>query len=291
VCVIEAAAKEICAGFNANWAQAVVIHYDEPEENELPNSKIKNATGGESQRIEKKGIDAYMADRNHSFIFTSNNENGVVRLSGTKSGEDRRYSVIITNIVMVDYVMETQNVDFDTAKERVNSIAQLVKDNKEVAKWLAHIILKHNVMDAVVLQPLHGIDYDNRFQDQKTILNRAFDVIFPIFQSEGFIATDLLLDLVHILTDNSKYKIVTVRRQFENYLKNKKQLPKLVDKVQIDYLWKGAQIFDLSKDRPRRSIITCSDTPGNTFNYDLVSNTKMIKGIGITSEVCSLAIN
>jgi hypothetical protein len=291
VCVIEAAAKEIMSGFNANWASAVVIHYDEPEEDELPNSKIKNATGGETQRIERKGVDAFMADRNFSFIFTSNNETGVVKLTGNRAGEDRRYSVMITNIVMVDYIMELENCDFDTAKQRVNSIAQLVKNNEEVAKWLAHVMIKHNVMNMEVLQPLHGIDYSNRFEDQKTILNRAFDAIFPVFLSQKFIATDLLLELIHILTDNEKYKAITVRRHFESYLKNKKMEPRMIDRVRIDYQWKGVSTHQY-KDRVQRSIITLAPVqPVDVFDYSTVSSAKMVKGIGLTADACILSLN
>lgn len=291
MCVIEAAAKEIMSGFNANWASAVVIHYDEPEENELPNSKIKNATGGESQRIERKGVDAFMADRNFSFVFTSNNETGVVKLTGNRAGEDRRYSVMITNVVMVDYIMELEGCDFETAKQRTNEIAQLVKNNKEVAKWLGHVIMKHDIMSMEVLQPLHGIDYSNRFEDQKSVLNRAFDAIYPVVVSEQFIASDLLLELVHILTDNTKYKVTTVRRHFESYLKNKKHTPKCVDRVKVDYQWKGEAIFDSAKDRPQRTLISMIEDPGTKFSYDLVSSAKMVKGIGLVSDACILSIN
>ena len=293
-CVIEAAAKEISAGFNANWAQAIVIHYDEPEEDELPNSKIKNATGSESQRIEKKGIDAYMADRNHSFVFTSNNENGVVRLSGTRTGEDRRYSVIITNIVMVDYIMETENVDFETAKNRTNTIAQLVKDNKEVSKWLAHIIMKHNATQMSVLPPLHGIDYSNRFEDQKSILYRAFDAIYPVFVSQGMIPDELLLEIVQVLTDNSKYKIITVRRKFEDYLKNKKHTTKHADRIRVDYTFNGSSVESSARSRQQKGLIYLTTNgaviPPEEFAYDLVSTKNVSFNQPLSSSTCKLAV-
>lgn len=278
VCVIEAAAKEINAGFNSNWANAVVLHYDEPEENELANSKIKNATGGESQRIERKGVDAYIADRNYSIVFTSNNENGVVVLSGNKTGEDRRFSVISTNVVMTDYIMKTENINIDQAKDRVNSIAQLVKDNKEVSKWLAHIILKHQVNDIDVLQPLHGSDYNNRFNDQKSNIINAFDAILPIVEQEGFIPTNLLLELVHVLTDNDNYKIISVGKQFQNYLKNKQIAYTQHRNIRIDYKWNDEYIEEKLIKNKKANIIALKDIGGVTvdFNYNLLSSAKRI---------------
>lgn len=293
-CVVTAAAKEISAGFNANWANAVIIHYDEPEENELPNSKIKNATGSDQQRIEKKGIDAYMADRNYSILFTSNNENGVARLTGTRTGEDRRYSVLITNIVLTDYLMETEGLTFDDAKERTNQIAQLVKDDKEVAKWLGHVMMKHNCYSMIVIPPLHGIDYANRFEDQKNILQRAFDSIYPVFMSQGMIPDELLLDLVHVLTDNTKYKIITVRRQFENYLKNKKHVTRHVDKVRVDYTWGGGSNEPSVRMRTQKSIIALGNDTSvavpEVFALDLISSKNLVRGIMLDGKNCTLTV-
>ena len=293
-CVVTAAAKEISAGFNANWANAVIIHYDEPEEDELPNSKIKNATGSDQQRIEKKGIDAYMADRNYSILFTSNNENGVARLTGTRTGEDRRYSVLITNIVLTDYLMETENLSFEDAKERTNQIAQLVKDDKEVAKWLGHVMMKHNCYSMTVLPPLHGIDYANRFEDQKSILHRAFDAIYPVFMSQGMIPDELLLEIVHVLTDNSKYKVVTVRRQFENYLKNKKHVTRHVDRVRVDYTWGGGSNEPQAKLRSQRSVIAlgtdASDPVPESFALDLISSKNLVRGLALDAKNCILTV-
>lgn len=291
VCVIEGAAKEIVAGFNANWTNAVVIHYDEPEENELPNSKIKNSTGGESQRIERKGIDAYMADRNYNFIFTSNNENGVVILVGVSSGEDRRYSVVSTNIVMVQYIMEKEKVDLETAKKRTNQIAQMVKDPKEVAKWLAHCIVKHDVANIEVLQPLHGIDYKNRFQDQKTTITCVFDLIYPIYISQGFIGYGLLHDIVISLTNNNKWTERGVGKEFKRYLKNRGHLPYVISKQRVDYIFNGISIYTFPKDRAQTSVI--SDTPvllNDQFNYNLVSTKTINAALPLSEMTCVLRL-
>ena len=49
----------------------------------------------------------------------------------------------------------------------LNSIKELCQNREEVAKWLAHIILKHNLSNMSILQPLHGEDYRARFEEQK----------------------------------------------------------------------------------------------------------------------------
>lgn len=294
VCVIEAAAKEISAGFNANWAQAVVIHYDEPESDELPDSKIKNATGGESQRIEKKGIDAYMADRNHSFVFTSNNDDGVVKLSGNRSGEDRRYSVISTNIPIVNHIMETYGCSLDEAMDRTNQIALMVKDPVEVAKWLAHIITKHDVMSMEVLKPLHGTDYSNRFEDQKNPITNAFDRFLPVFMKYKFVSKELLAQIVHILTDNSKWSENGVKKEFFGYLKNKGLQPTEVPRVRVNYTWRKTELIPDYAKRPQRTIITLLDEQNqamaSTYDFECsdISSGRLLNIEELKKVNCSL---
>jgi hypothetical protein len=177
-CVTPATAKELQDGFNASWEMSTIIYFDEPTEKELPTNKVKNATGGEEQRIEKKGVDAYTADRNYNIMALSNNEEGVFRLTGTgMAGQDRRYSVVSTDIILIDEIMKREHCSFEQATVRVNQIAQLVKDRKEVRKWLAHVIMKHNIVDMKILNPLHGVDYQKRFEDQKDTVQQVFDVL------------------------------------------------------------------------------------------------------------------
>jgi len=197
-CVVPAVAKELMDGFNATWELAVILHFDEPEEKELPASKMKNATGGLEQRVERKGVDAYSADRNYNVYATSNNPLGVFKLAGTGSaGEDRRYSVITTNIPLVDEIMEREHVEMEDAKIRANQIAQLVKNSEEVAKWLGAMLVKHSIHTMQVLPPLHGYDYHARFQDQKTGMDEALDALMQIAIQQGCIGIRTVTDLLH----------------------------------------------------------------------------------------------
>jgi hypothetical protein len=134
-CIVQGAAKELNDGFNASWELATILLFDEPGDRELEAGKMKKATGGEEQRVERKGVDSYTADRNYSMLALSNNSHGVFKLSGTGTGgEDRRYSVMNTSIVMIDEIMKRELCTKDQAGVRADAIAQLVKDRREVAR-------------------------------------------------------------------------------------------------------------------------------------------------------------
>lgn len=218
-CVVPAVAKELMDGFNSSWELAVVLHFDEPEEKELPASKMKNATGGLEQRVERKGVDAYSSDRNYNIIATSNNQLGVFKLAGTgTAGEDRRYSVINTNIPLVDEIMRRENCSVDQAKVRASSILATIKDQAEVAKWLGAMIMKHNIAGLNILKPLHGQDYLQRFEDQKSNLDTIFDQLLPVFQSSGVINVRVLQDVISLLQDGKKPNPKTVKKLWKDFL-------------------------------------------------------------------------
>lgn len=243
-CVVPAVAKELMDGFNASWELAVILHFDEPEEKELPASKMKNATGGLEQRVERKGVDAYSSDRNYNIIATSNNELGVFKLAGTGSGgEDRRYSVINTNIPLVDELMERESITVDEAKVRANKIAQMIKDHNEVARWLGAMILKYNIHDMAVLPPLHGHDYHERFQDQKTGLDSALDGLMTIAIQQGCIGVKNATDLLAIkLSHKNKPTGKTVAKWMSTWLTKNKISYTKIERQRINIQWKGKQV-------------------------------------------------
>ena len=218
-CVIQAHREELDK-FNGAWEMAVILYYDEPEEKELAASKLKQATGSEDMRVEKKGIDATMADRNYNFVFMSNNKHGVVKLSGgSDGGEDRRYSVINTDIVLLDH-LRSQGLTVEQGKQWMDDLAQkLIKDGPAVARWLAHIMLKHNLNDLNILSALHGEDYHARFESQKHAITQAFDDIVQVFAKEECMPLITLTELVHAHTENNRWKEHNVGPLWENYLK------------------------------------------------------------------------
>jgi hypothetical protein len=279
-CVVPAVAKELMDGFNASWELAIILHFDEPEEKELPASKMKNATGGLEQRVERKGVDSYSSDRNYNVYATSNNPLGIFKLAGTGSaGEDRRYSVITTNIPLVDEIMIRENCDMEQGKIRADEIARRVKDPVEVAKWLGAMLVKHDIPNMKVLPPLHGEDYHARFQDQKTSMDEALDSLMKIAVNEGCIGIKILTDL---LTAKVGFKSRPSGRSVSKWVttwltKNKVTFTK-IDRQRLKIMWKGAVI-----DNHEQTVFEFK-TGANQFNWDSVCSKSYQMATIITAD-------
>jgi hypothetical protein len=282
-CVIQAHREEL-EKFNSNWEMAVVLYYDEPEEKELAAGKLKQATGSEDMRIEKKGIDATMADRNYNFIFLSNNEKGVVKLSGgSDGGEDRRYSVITTDIVQYDTLVQS-GMTVEQAQQELDRIAQvLIKDREQVARWLGHIIKKHRVDEMKILKPLHGADYHARFEEQKESIVEAFDRIIQAVKGQSFIPLNLLADLVRILTENPAFKDKNVGTRFEAYLKRNQIEYTIQDRKQWHIMWNGQEV----KKAQNKCFILDTGNPDYQFEMNTVRSNNPKIG-ELTKDNCTL---
>lgn len=269
-CVIQAHKEEL-EKFNANWEMAVILYYDEPEEKELAASKLKTATGAEDMRVEKKGIDATMADRNYNFIFLSNNEKGVVKLSGGSSGgEDRRYSVMTTDLVLKDMLQDHgfTRSDADVWTDRLAQV--LVKDRTQISRWLAHIIKKHDIENIKNLPALHGEDYHRRFAEQKDAITEAFDRLLPIFDQTGCITQHWLHEAVKILTENTQHKAINVATKWSHYLSRNKRSYEVRERASVRVLWHGDE-----KERIQAKTFVRSGparlAEGLSFEYSLLS--------------------
>jgi hypothetical protein len=273
ICVIQAHKEEL-EKFNSNWEMAVVLYYDEPEEKELAASKLKQATGSEDMRIEKKGIDATMADRNYNFVFSSNNDLGVVKLSGGSSGgEDRRYSVMTTDIVLTDELTRSGMTDKEALKYLDELAKSIVKDKRLVARFLAHCIKKHKIEELDELPALHGEDYKSRFSVQKDNITVAFDKILPIFQKNNCITQTTLCEAVRVLTDNPLHKPKNVADKFKVYLTRNKVKAEVQDRARVDIKWKGLVIDILQQKVVRMTADKLS------FDYATISSKEWRKTI------------
>lgn len=285
-CVNPAAAKELSDGFNASWEMSTIIYFDEPGEKELPVGKVKNATGGEEQRVERKGIDAYTADRNFSIVALSNNEQGVFRLSGSgMAGQDRRYSVVATDIVLIDELMLRENITKEQASNRANQIAQLVKDRNEIAKWMAHVIIKHNVNDMSILNALHGKDYQERFEDQKTDMDRIFDKLFEVLKQNGMLPVEFIVQTLNSLLTTDKKKVdlppKTVSKKFDTYLHKKKTDHCLVQRVRPRILFNGEETDILGQ---KSVFYYKKDMLIDDFEFSLLSDRIYSSEFGLTKD-------
>lgn len=270
-CVVPAVAKELKDGFNASWELAVILHFDEPEEKELPASKMKNATGGVEQRVERKGVDAYSSDRNYSIVATSNNPLGVFKLAGSgTSGEDRRYSVINTDKPLVDEAIARYNITEEEARARISTLAsKKIRDRADIARWLGAQILKHNVPAIDMLPPLHGQDYKQRFEDQKTSWDTIFDQVLPAFIKCGVISVNILIDIITAVTEpktlpNSR----TVKSAFKSYLTRNRIAFEEAKQQRVDLAF-GGHIMST-----QQSFVFRTDPTAGQFDWDLVCVTR-----------------
>lgn len=290
-CVINAALKELMDGFNSGWEMAAFLVYDEPEQKELPASKLKQATGSEDLRSETKGVDAKMVDRNFNFLFLSNNQEGVVRLAGTGAGgEDRRYSVIITNKVMLTEAIAQGLAVKEDVLKFLNGVKELCQDREEVAKWLAHIILKHKLLTASNLPPLHGDDYKARFEDQKNHFDLAFDQILPVFESQGVIPYKVLTELAHGLGINEKVSPAAIAKKFKEYCIKKGVVCTTPNRQRCKLLWNGDLLWEMVN-----VSVLHSTTPANVFEMTKVTSKIPLKNekltdINLTGEAIEEAV-
>jgi len=272
-CVTPAAAKELADGFNGSWEMSTIIYFDEPTEKELPEGKVKNATGGEEQRVERKGIDAYTADRNFSVMALSNNDLGVFKLSGGgMASVDRRFSVVSTNVVLIDEIMRRENISKEQATVRVNEIAQKVKDRRIIAKWMAHCIIKHNIKDMQILPALHGVDYHARFEAQKNGMDQVFDKLIPILQQNKIIPASIVVDSVNaLLSDDKKKKIAskTITTKFKTYLEKNRIKYDIRERVRVRMLWNNEE--DFTANTGQCTVISIDNTV-DCFDYSTISN-------------------
>lgn len=294
-CVSPGTSKELSDGFNASWEMSTLIYFDEPTEKELAHNKVKNATGGEEQRIEKKGIDAYTADRNYSIMALSNNEKGVFHLEGTgMAGQDRRFSVVSTDIVMIDEIMRRENCTFEEATIRTNQIAQLIKDRKEVAKWMGYVMLKYDIPNMKILPPLHGQDYQQRFEEQKDKLESIFDKILPIFKENGCMPVPFLCQIVDSLLSTDKKKVnshgKTISNKFKYYLQKNKVDFGLEQKQNIRVLFEGS-VDDSIQFKQKAIFYYDKNVQINDFDIKTVSERPYSKEFGLSKDRLNFGID
>jgi hypothetical protein len=266
-CVVPAVAKELKDGFNASWELAVILHFDEPEEKELPASKMKNATGGVEQRVERKGVDAYSSDRNYSIVATSNNPLGVFKLAGSgTSGEDRRYSVMNTDKPLVDEAMERYGIEEDAARAVISVLAsKKIRDREDVARWLGAQILKHNIPAIDMLPPLHGADYQQRFEDQKSSWDTIFDQVLPAMRTCGVISVVVLRDIIGYVTEPKTLPTPqSIKKAFKAYLTRNRITFEEAKQQRVDVSFAG-KIWST-----HQAVVFRTDPNAKQFDWDLV---------------------
>jgi hypothetical protein len=186
-----------------------------------------------------------------------------------------------TNLVMVDESIRLGFAkDLEEAKVFVNEINDLIKNRAEVAKWLAHIITKHDIFNIKVLHPLHGQDYKARFNDQKSTRDIAFDRLLPVFIKNGILPYEVLKSCVITLSRQEHLGDKTLKQDWKRYLEKNKIAFDFLDgdnRLYFDYEFSGRNTT-----RVQKTTYVIKGSPSNTFDLSTVlkrapSNMKLVK--------------
>jgi len=168
-CVGEASTETFQGTHNGElWGKIWVIISDRNAK-AVDYDVFKNLTGSSQFRLRRMGIDATMAPRTFTFFAAGNGLTGAFPIAGTgKGGEDRRVEPIISNANIDDQLIKHYGATKDTVGEIVIELQKTVWQNEEeIAKWLGHIINKHDVKNIKKLLPLHGKHYKTMSSRQK----------------------------------------------------------------------------------------------------------------------------
>lgn len=274
-------AKNFTGGFNAIMEGKVVTVLDDEDKGKFPHSELKQTAGNQSWIIEPKGVDAYSVDATANVIVLDNT--GLVKLvGGGKSGEDRRWGVIITNLTLLEVLEQKYSITEDQARQLANQYANLIfNDRIECGKWIAHLVRKHQVIDIDVLGPLHGADYQTRLTEQKDNWTEIFDRLLPIIVNQGFIPFKFIKEIVEAETGEKIKKATSLSQKFDEYMARKGF--KNMEKIDINYkiAWGKGSMSPVQKDK---GAIRRIDPTASVFDYRMISNVMYAKNTPITKD-------
>lgn len=187
------------------------VKVSEKDSRSIPIDKIKDLTGDRKYRHRAMGENATDAVRLFNFMFFRNGYTTTAKLAGTgPSGEDRRFEPIIArynlarHIALFTGTIEDFNQEFTLEAETAATyiIKQWQKDvyqnDEEIAKWLGHIIKKHNVETMTELLPLHGKYYE----EMKVRQQKGIEVFMPKFIS--------LMDSSNVINIKAAHKLYEI---------------------------------------------------------------------------------
>lgn len=258
--------KELGGNFNSAWEGKVVINLDDEEEKQFPHASMKKSTGSNEIRIEPKGVNAYTVDATFSLIVTDNT--GIVKLvGGGIGGEDRRWSILITELVFLNYLSQKYNLSLHDAKTLAEHIVIEYADNRlEIAKHFSHLVDKHDGHNMTTLLALHGDDYARRVEEQKDQYQEIFEQILPIFLDQGIMPFDFIKQIAEITLGNTIKSSTKLSQKFDEFLSRHG----ITGVENVDHrtkmFWKDENTGDILKGKVRRL-----NDQYTSFDYSLIS--------------------
>ena len=276
--------KNISGGFNALMNGKVVLFLDDEQKEKFPQAELKQSSGNGSIIIENKGVDAFSVDSTASIVVTDNI--GLVKLVGGGSGgEDRRWSIIKTELALLAYLEEKYTLDNSQSKHLAEKIAEIFEDRVECGKWLAAMIEKHNVRDMVALLPLHGQDYTERLAEQKDNWTGIFEAILPIIANQGVMPFKFIKEIVETETGEKIKNATKLSSAFSEFMSRRGYKNMERADINMKITWPGVLG---GTSLPFKGTVRRIDQTKSEFDYSLISNTQYSKKAVINKETLQL---
>lgn len=274
--------KELSGGFNSAWEGRIIINLDDEEEKQFPHASMKKSTGSNEIRIEPKGVNAYTVDATFSLIVTDNT--GIVKLvGGGIGGEDRRWSIIGTEIVLLDYLSKKYDITLHETKTLVEYfVTEYVENRLEVSKHFSHLVNKHDGHNMTTLLALHGEDYIKRIEEQKDQYQEVFEQVLPIFLDQGIIPYDFLKQIAETSLD-IKIKGNKFSEKFDDFLSRNGIRGVQNCEARTRITWKGDFTGEVLKKKVRRL-----NDQYQEFDYSLISSVSYDKTKPLTKDTLNL---
>lgn len=274
--------KNLTGGFNAIMEGKVITVLDDERKDGFPQDELKQNSGNGSIVIEPKGVDAYSVDATANTIVLDNT--GLVRLvGGGSAGEDRRWSIISTELTLLEVLAERYDLSPEQSKALAEQMGKLFENRLECGKWVAAMIQKHDIYTNDVLTALHGQDYLARLDEQRDNYTSVFERLLPIFVNQGIMPFKFIKEIVEAETGDKIRKPVTLSTKFDEFLSRQgfKNVEKTDTNVRI--VFPGIPGIEKFKGAVRRI-----DATTNTFDYSLISSEPYSKKSQITKDTLQL---
>lgn len=162
------------------WGK-VWVRISEQDSYSIDSEELKNLTGSKNFRLRRMGQDAVNSPRTFRFFMETNKYGGTAKYTGTgKASTERRYEPIITKLTLLEKIKQHYAVEESEAWEILQGFQDIYDDRIEIARWLNHIITKHNANGLTGVRALHGECYDMVVERQinafDTFMNTVYDL-------------------------------------------------------------------------------------------------------------------
>lgn len=288
--IVMSRAKEMADSFNSRQQGKIINVIDEGDEGHISQALLKKRSGSEEIVIEGKGLEPQTMDRTESMVIFDNTGN-TVELRGP--GEDRRWSVMETNLVMINYFMKKYDFTKEESAETCSAIADMGKDRVEIQKminaWAYRVIQKyltfykqHKRLPKLVA--LHGQDYWARIENKKDSLMELFEDLYPVIEYYKFIPFKWLKDIAE--TVQHRIDDRELSQKFDEFMKRKGHPSVTRPSARVKVLYRGVDTGLLIEGKMRRI-----ENGKNEFDFAHLCNEKYSKNIPLTKENLNINLN